>query len=80
MRPLTRSFNKEQGLNKPRLLVKGRMDLRVYLYAMVKGIIICNQIEYIYMQSYIIIRKSWKCRSGRAVPIKMSLAHNTANV
>ena len=50
----------------------------VYLYAMVKGIIICNQIEYIYMQSYIIIRKSWKCRSGRAVPIKMSLAHNTA--
>ena len=67
-----------RGNNKPRLLVKGRMDLRVYLYAMVKGIIICNQIEYIYMQSYIIIRKSWKCRSGRAVPIKMSLAHNTA--
>ena len=50
----------------------------VYLYAMLKGIIICNQIEYIYMQSYIIIRQSWKCRSGRAVPIKMSLAHNTA--
>jgi hypothetical protein len=57
------------------------------------GIIICNQNEYIHMQSYIIIRKSIyhytqvpyiiirkcrKCRSGLAVPIKMSLAHNTA--
>ena len=55
------------------------------------GISICNHIsshaspgsvrvknEYFYMQSYIITRKSWKCRSGRAVPIKMSLAHNTA--
>ena len=41
-------------------------------------IIIRKSIYHYTQVPYIIIRKCRKCRSGRAVPIKMSLAHNTA--